>query len=1707
MFLSLLMAPFTGARIAHAAAPSLNSPSSMWYATLVGAKFDPRADLQAKSTIDLLGNAGYPLLYMYYDDKGDSDGSNDELLMRVRLTGARDKNSYSGYVWMGVDVDQDGDLDVFLMLDGKNGVTNLDVYTAGTGANNSPSTSSIANPVSLATLDATTFRIDNVTAIDTSAPASFDGTANTDDFVSFKFNFQAFANIANGKPLTGGGGNIAMTKDTPLRFVLASAAQTNALNGDVGGYGAGDSSSTTYAQQGAFSSPLTFGDPGGVASPTAIGFATPDRTIAAGTASDVMTVELRNGQGSPVAATAATTVSLSAPNVTFRDAADTTTITSVTIPSGETQASFKATSTLAGTPTITASGTGLTSATQGLTVTAAAASQLAFGTQPTNAYATAPISPAVTVRLLDAYGNLTASTATVAMSLGANPGGGTLGGTTSVAAVGGVATFSDLSVSAAGTGYTLQAASAGVTEAASSPFNIAQKVLTLSGLTAQSKTYDGNPAATISAYGTLTGVTPGDGVSLDTTGATATFDTKNVGTGKTVTVTGLALSGAQAGAYAIGSQTATADITARPVTVTADAQTKPAGGPDPALTYHVTSGSLVAGESFTGALTRVPGEAAGTYAIQQGTLSAGSNYGLTFLGANLTITSGTVLTLNGLTVADKPYDGNTAATVTSYGTLSGVAAGDDVALETTGATAAFDTKNVGNGKTVTVTGLALSGAQSWKYTLGNQTTTASITALPVTVTADAQTKTVGGPDPALTYQVTVGSLVEGESFTGALTRVSGEAAGTYAIQQGTLSAGSNYSLTFVGANLTITSSTVLTLNGLTVADKPYDGNTTATVTSYGTLSGVAAGDDVALETTGATAAFDTKNVGNGKTVTVTGLALSGAQSWKYTLGNQTTTASITPTVLTIQITSHTLTSDPTPIIGGTSTAPAGSQVTVTIGGHSYTTTVQPGGTWSVQVTGPLPDGPYPVTATVQDGFGNTGSATGSLTVSTQAPVVITNGFLRVTVKTDFGMAVPGVGVQVLRGDGSVAASGVTDGNGRLDASLPPGLYTAALTMTGQTSTATAALTSGQTAEVSLTVTSTLSLSLSANPASIIGDGRSTATLTASVRTLSGQPAAGVNVVLSATAGSVSPGSAATNAGGLATSTLRAPQLSGTQPQTEQVVATVFEPSRGLFARAVITIKFLPATVTGTVIDARTGQPVAGAIVSASEDFDGDGTPDFEATFTTGPDGRYEIVVPRGDWHYTLTIKTPLVVDGKTIWVTSNQISQIDQLQGVGEQYQAEPTISGLLQIKDGADQAPKSLNAVLPAGVAVKGTIRNASGELLDKPVTISPEGVFQVQSVPPGTYTVIFQVTAPDGTVLAGTSVPITVGAQGQLVLERGLIDPYGVVTDSVTGKPVAGVKLSLYWADTPTNRAYGRIPNTLVQLPELPDFPPGQNRVPQLTNSAGEFAWMVIPDGWYYIVAEKDGYVTYDSRVEGRTVPAAAGEDSFIQNGLMYVGSAMVKYDLQLTPAGDTHYRYIKGYPDGQFKPEQSITRAEVATILTRITGRISAADNAALYPDVNPAHWAVPYIKAARARGLMLGDPDGKFRPDQPISRAEVAMIALRFKALQPLAIKAFPDTAGHWADSMINAVGKAGYVLGYPDGTYRPDQPITRAEFVTVINRLLGRGPLLGRPAPTFPDVTTEHWAYGQVEEAGTSHGFVPASDRTERWRKDIDAEID
>src|SRR5213076_366881 len=299
---------------------------------------------------------------------------------------------------------------------------------------------------------------------------------------------------------------------------------------------------------------------------------------------------------------------------------------------------------------------------------------------------------------------------------------------------------------------------------------------------AKSKTYgDADPALTYQ-------ITAGSLAFIDAfTGALSRAAGENVGSYAIQQGT-LALSTNYALAYAGANLT----IGARAVTVTADAKSKTYGDADPALTYQITAGSLAFGDAFSGALRRAVGENIGTYAIAQNTLALSGNYTLAYVGADLTISKRAVT----VTADAKSKVYGDADPALTYQITAGSLAFSDAF---SGALRRAAGENVG-AYAIAQNTLALSGNYTLAYVGANLT----IGARAVTVTADPKSKVLGAPDPALTYQIKSGSLVTGEAFTGALSRAAGENVGSYTIQQGTLALSTNYSLTFVGAQLTIT---------------------------------------------------------------------------------------------------------------------------------------------------------------------------------------------------------------------------------------------------------------------------------------------------------------------------------------------------------------------------------------------------------------------------------------------------------------------------------------------------------------------------------------------------------------------------------------------------------------------------------------------------------------------------------------------------------------------------------------------------------------------------------------------------------------------------------------------------------------------------------------------------------------------------------------
>ena len=209
--------------------------------------------------------------------------------------------------------------------------------------------------------------------------------------------------------------------------------------------------------------------------------------------------------------------------------------------------------------------------------------------------------------------------------------------------------------------------------------------------------------------------------------------------------------------------------------------------------------------------------------------------------------------------------------------------------------------------------------------------------------------------------------------------------------------------------------------------------------------------------------------------------------------------------------------------------------------------------------------------------------------------------------------------------------------------------------------------------------------------------------------------------------------------------------------------------------------------------------------------------------------------------------------------------------------------------------------------------------------------------------------------------------------------------------------------------------------------------------------------------------------------------------------------------------HYAYLMGYPDGTVRPGGSITRAEATTIFFRLLTEESrsqfwATENR--YSDVSAGQWYNNAVSTMTSAGIVNGYPDGTFRPNAPITRAEMAKIIALFAKLDKTADR-FPDTAGHWAEAYIRLAAGNGWIEGYPDGSFRPDRSITRAETVTMIDRVLERVPkdesrlLPHETMLTFPDCTPGQWFYIAVQEAANSHVYERAANERsgdEQWKE-------
>lgn len=259
------------------------------------------------------------------------------------------------------------------------------------------------------------------------------------------------------------------------------------------------------------------------------------------------------------------------------------------------------------------------------------------------------------------------------------------------------------------------------------------------------------------------------------------------------------------------------------------------------------------------------------------------------------------------------------------------------------------------------------------------------------------------------------------------------------------------------------------------------------------------------------------------------------------------------------------------------------------------------------------------------------------------------------------------------------------------------------------------------------------------------------------------------------------------------------------------------------------------------------------------------------------------------------------------------------------------------------------------------------------------------------------------------------------------------------------------------------------------------------------------VIPEGQQYIFdVAVGGYVTKTPEVNAPAGKAFAGwsvDGTTIVDVPAYQITKAISFKAVYTYL--THEPFINGYPDGGVKPTLTLTRAEAAAIIARTAVDFDATKTYSVnFSDVAADSWYANYIGYVYEKGIVTGYEGGTFAPDNKITRAEFATIIQRYLGLALNENPVFNDVAGHWAIAYIGACKDAGLINGYENGEFRPNNQITRAEAVTILNRAFGRYPsasaidgYVAQYGIPFSDVSKSDWYFYEVMEAAFAHLIV------------------
>lgn len=508
-------------------------------------------------------------------------------------------------------------------------------------------------------------------------------------------------------------------------------------------------------------------------------------------------------------------------------------------------------------------------------------------------------------------------------------------------------------------------------------------------------------------------------------------------------------------------------------------------------------------------------------------------------------------------------------------------------------------------------------------------------------------------------------------------------------------------------------------------------------------------------------------------------------------------------------------------------------------------------------------------------------------------------------------------------------------------------------------------------------------------------------------------------------------------------------------------------------------------------------------------------------------------LPVGDYSVTLTYKGTNLTDTLTIKVLPKQIVVPADLNVSISKVNGSATVNSEITIKDGVavgddvvaieatnvafgTDATVGIEETATATLALTGanagnyTLVDADGNAITNPValtgrikpstpviSINKEGKIEVSAAIPG-YPVEYLVN--------GDTTPVT-ATDG--ILDFGPVESgkeYTVIRKKVEGSPdnlsdasnaVKAYKVNVYAKGS--SKLFGSVyvtdtVNTAAKLnTELGGAPAKFDKYYTDSACTAEATFPVsAAEGQdvnlYYTVTEDGGNTPI-------VTPPTPGRGS--GSGILMGGT---------TTAGDyKHSAYVNGYPDGSFRAEGAITRAEAAAIFARavVGGFNSNQTYSNPYSDVNSGAWYANYVGFLASKGIVKGYEDGAFYPEQTITRQEYAAMIARLGAVAQMTNSPFSDvSSANWGANEIYTVQTKGLIEGYPDGTFRPDNSITRAEAVRITNKYLNRGvDKIGLSGlddyNKFNDLTTAHWAYYDIIEAANNHTYSSVKN-PERW---------